>query len=636
MTKPSLFFFTVLFYLSLGTQAFAFSPPSAMDMPAKIEVNGKTYALKNLEPPFPLRGKAGEKAFQKGSDIYFKRCFLCHGDLLNGKGLFGESFFPPPANFIGKDTILKKPPAYAFWRIMKGGQGLPQKFEPWNSAMPAWEKSLSENEVWQVIAYIYQRTHYLLTIYENKSKPSVKRGKALFQENCIQCHGEKGDGNGMTVNYSSPPPRNLTKGQYKLRSTPVGKIPTDEDMFKTLTHGMEGTTMPGWEVLSEQDRKSLVLYLKTLARKFEKFAERGREHKIVKVPEPPKTISLESLKEGRQLFLESCSGCHGFEGRSDGEASDRIVSISSGDIWPRNLTKAWTFRRGSKRKDLYLTLRTGLYGSAMPRFSKRILSNGQIWSIVNYVQTLSPAIKPKVDKLIHIKRIEGDLPNDPDDKKWNSIDSHFYPLGGQVADKEKSYFPMIDSVKIKAVHNGSEIAILASWDDPKFDPVLQKLIPLKESPVPPIPEKLKGLKEPTVKEPIPPNPQEFADSFAIQFPVENKGNGQKPYFLNGDADNPVNIWKWNSYPLGVAESNSNGLGTFIPQSIESQEVESKAIYRYGQYRVVFKRKLKTPNASDTQLEPGKTHAFAFNAWDGSSGEIGTNKSVSNWFEFVLE
>ncbi len=635
MTRPLPFFLTALFFLSISSQVFSFSGPSATDMPAEIKANGKTYALTNLQPPFPLRGKAGEKAFQKGSVVYFKRCFLCHGDLLNGKGLFGDSFYPPPANFIGKDSIIKKPPAYAFWRIMKGGPGLPHKFEPWNSAMPAWENSLSEDEVWQVIAFIYQRAHYLLTIHENKSNPSVKRGKALFQENCTQCHGEKGDGKGITVNYSSPPPRNLTKGQYKLRSTPVGKIPTDEDMFKTLTHGMVGTTMPGWKVLSEQDRKSLVLYLKTLAQKFEKFAERGREHKIVKVPEPP-VFSLKSLEEGRQLFLENCSGCHGFEGRSDGEASDRIVSISSGDIWPRNLTKAWTFRRGAKRKELFLTLRTGLYGSAMPRFSKRLLKDDQIWSIVDYVQTLSPPRKPKVDKLIHVKRIEGELPSNPNDKMWSSVDSHYFPLGGQVAEKDKAYFPMIDSVKIKAVHNGSEVSILASWDDPTFDPVLQKLIPLKESPVPPIPEKLKGLKEPVVKEPVPPEPQEFADSFAIQFPVANNGNGQKPYFLNGDSNNPVNLWKWNSFPLGVVESNANGLATLKPQAKDSQEVNSKAVFQYGQYQVVFKRKLKTNSPQDAQFEPGTTHAFAFNAWDGSSNETGTNKSVSSWFQFILE
>ena len=194
---------------------------------------------------------------------------------------------------------------------------------------------------------------------------------------------------------------------------------------------------------------------------------------------------------------------------------------------------------------------------------------------------------------------------------------------------------MIRNVKIKAAHNGSEIGFLVSWDDPKFDPVLQKLIPVIESPVPPIPEKLKGLKDPLVKEAIPPEPQEFPDSFAIQFPVLN--NGKKPYFLNGDISSPVNIWKWNSYPLGVVESNSEGLNYTKTQELASQEVKSKAIYRYGEYKVIFKRKLKTSDLlHDTQFKIGETHIFAFNAWDGSSDETGTKKSISSWFQFILQ
>ena len=37
---------------------------------------------------------------------------------------------------------------------MKGGKGLPERFEPWNSAMPAWEGTLSQEEVWKTILYI--------------------------------------------------------------------------------------------------------------------------------------------------------------------------------------------------------------------------------------------------------------------------------------------------------------------------------------------------------------------------------------------------------------------------------------------------------------------------------------------------
>ena len=44
---------------------------------------------------------------------------------------------------------------YLYWRIATGGPGLPDGATPWNSAMPVWQDFFSEEEIWQVIAYIY-------------------------------------------------------------------------------------------------------------------------------------------------------------------------------------------------------------------------------------------------------------------------------------------------------------------------------------------------------------------------------------------------------------------------------------------------------------------------------------------------
>ena len=44
---------------------------------------------------------------------------------------------------------------YAFWRISKGGPGLPPEGAPWDSAMPAWEDVLTEEEIWKIIMAEY-------------------------------------------------------------------------------------------------------------------------------------------------------------------------------------------------------------------------------------------------------------------------------------------------------------------------------------------------------------------------------------------------------------------------------------------------------------------------------------------------
>ena len=47
-----------------------------------------------------------------------------------------------------------------FWRIAKGAPGLPDESGPWDSSMPAWEKFLSEEQIWDVILYLYEHTGY--------------------------------------------------------------------------------------------------------------------------------------------------------------------------------------------------------------------------------------------------------------------------------------------------------------------------------------------------------------------------------------------------------------------------------------------------------------------------------------------
>ena len=63
-------------------------------------------------------------------------------------------------------------------------------------------------------------------------------GKALYEKNCAQCHGEKGDGNGVAAPHLMPRPRDFTSGKFKIRTTPSGKLPTDADLHHIIKVGM--------------------------------------------------------------------------------------------------------------------------------------------------------------------------------------------------------------------------------------------------------------------------------------------------------------------------------------------------------------------------------------------------------------
>ena len=620
------FLLAALLLLTLPSSLLGFTAPTSKDIPKSITLKGKEFSLENIKNPF----SSDPETIKEGGEIYIKNCFLCHGDLLDGKGLFGESFFPAPANFTQKNSVVSKTPAYAFWRIMKGGKGLPERFEPWNSAMPAWEEVLSQEEVWKTILYINETVKERRQPISEKQNPSIKQGKNIYLKKCAFCHGEKGKGDGPSKEYTLPHPRNLTKGHIKIRSTSFGKIPTDEDLFDAVSNGMKGTTMPSWSHLSNSDRQSLVLYIKSLSKKFKKFKKRGKKHKIITIPEPP-TLSQEGIERGKKSFMINCSGCHGVKGRGDGVTTARIVDYSSNAIWPRNLSEPWNFRRGTTRKDIFLTLRTGLSTTAMPKFSPRIFKDQEIWDIVDFVLTLGSPKQPQVKPVILAKKTSEDLPDDFNASFWTKMKSAYIPLGGQILQKPKSYFPTVRNLTVRAAYNDKEIAFKIDWDDPSYDPALQEKNIVKASPTPPLPEHLKGAKE---EEPIEPVKPDFPDALALQFNLNNEA--VKPYFLNGDSDHPVNLWKWTSSDNTAYEWNATGLTNWSLQNDKSQSIKAQANYQFGRYFLIIKRKLKVNDEKiDVQFEAGKSLLIAFNIWDGYQGENGAKKSISSWFELQL-
>ena len=126
--------------------------------PASIRFRGKEITIQGLENPLRKDTANFKVNVAAGAETYIRNCVYCHGDNLDGRGHFAYGFNPPPANFEDPGTIAMLQEAYLFWRIVKGGPGLPRESTPWNSAMPAWEDRLTETQIWQVIMYLYDAT----------------------------------------------------------------------------------------------------------------------------------------------------------------------------------------------------------------------------------------------------------------------------------------------------------------------------------------------------------------------------------------------------------------------------------------------------------------------------------------------
>ena len=139
------------------------APPSA------ITFQGEQMVLDGLENPLRSTGSL-EEHYEEGKRVYYQNCLACHGDGLQGRGHYAQIFNPEPLNFQDGGTIAMLTESFVFWRIAKGGPGLPNEGNPWNSAMPAWENFLTADEIWSVIVFLYEQTEHEPRTWEEEGE----------------------------------------------------------------------------------------------------------------------------------------------------------------------------------------------------------------------------------------------------------------------------------------------------------------------------------------------------------------------------------------------------------------------------------------------------------------------------------
>ncbi|MDE1890379.1 MAG: c-type cytochrome [Planctomycetota bacterium] len=444
----------------------------------------------------------------------------------------------------------------------------------------------------------------------SETQEAVSEGKKVFEKRCWYCHGIEGKGDGPAAKTMFPKPRNFTRNEYKVRSTTFGSVPTDEDLFRIITSGIEGTAMPFWSTISETERWQVIYYIKTFNDQFKK----DTTPKVVSVGSVASTP--ESVKRGQELFKETkCFECHGDDGRGNGPLTVALQTQWNMPYRARDLSKSWNFKGGNTIEDIYRTISTGFNETPMGSYLEK-LSDEDRWHVVHYVKSIAKDMAS--DVVVKVKLFEGDqLPADPLDESWNKTTAMEIPLAGQIITSPRHWAPSIDAVMIRAMYNKGEIAFLLEWDDST-------------------------------------NKQEevFRDAISLQFPTKIPESLKKPYFAMGDSSGAVNLWSWKAYwaegfgsiieapetePGIVAEMNAKGFKNITTQPPESQNVMGKGIYQNGRWKVVLKRDLKTEDAKgDIQFEVGKLIPVAFAVWDGSNSDVGGQKSVSAWYYVMLE
>jgi len=605
--------------------------------PATITFRGKEIDLQATSTPVRqeiARDPASAAThLAAGAATYVRNCVYCHGDYLDGRGHFAHGLNPQPADFVGPNTIAQLSEGFVFWRIAKGGPGLPKESTPWNSAMPSWEDRLTEQQIWEVIYFLYTTTGHPPRVMTADAAPAppgrapellraaaaalaprsaaaqagdVELGKRVYAVRCVGCHGADGKGDGPAAELLRPRPRDFTAGKYKIRSV-MGTLASDQDLFRVITEGMPGTSMPSWRVLPERERWALVAYVKT-------FADGYKSAKLEPAPVPKEVAPSEaSIRRGKKMFdAFECVKCHGQAGRGDPAPGSDLKDDWGVPIRPANLHEPWNFRGGSSRRDVVLRLTTGVAGTPMPAMAESIedyrksdekdpdVKEASVWDLANYVRSLGPD-QPSWATLLQIPPVTGQVPSDPNAEFWTRRPGASFPVVGQVIVDPRNFNPTVDMVTVRAVYTDQEVVFHLTWDDPTASDPAQGAKP---------------------------------DMIALQFPT-GSGDGDRPYFLMGDANRPVYLLTWRAGGA-VGEAIGSGAGKVTPEAGAAVQATGQTVYDAGQYRAVIRRPLTTADATDFAFRPGAFFPIAFWVWDGSEGDEGAKAAMSAWYYARLE
>jgi mono/diheme cytochrome c family protein len=265
----------------------------------------------------------------------------------------------------------------------------------------------------------------------------IEHGKAVYLQNCAACHGVNGNGRGPAAAFVLPAPRDFITANYRLRSTPTGQLPTDVDLFRSVSLGMTGTPMPPWKhMLSDDDLWAVVEYLKTFS---PRFADTNEDLKVVNLGTPPKRTEL-AISEGRTLYTKmACITCHGETGRGDGPSAVNLVDDHQANIKPRDFSKPGLFKSGYSTKDIVRTILTGFNGTPMLGFHGT-LPEADAWKIAYFVETLARPALPTAVARTSQSFLEREQLGEPDvrirltERAWKYVPAIIRVKKGQIVE----------------------------------------------------------------------------------------------------------------------------------------------------------------------------------------------------------
>lgn len=253
---------------------------------------------------------------------------------------------------------------------------------------------------------------------DDVSAERLKHGAEVYRNNCQQCHGVSGDGAGPAAEYLSPRPRDYRRGIFKFTSTPYGYKPRREDLLRTISRGIVGTSMPSFRRLPKRDLEDVVDYVLALTHRGELetrlVAQAQGDDEITdeaadevaqsivdqwhsagdNVVEPVSKmppITPESIAAGAAIFQKrECVKCHGANGRGGLAGNIEVGQDAWGHKGAAADLTSGMLRGGQNPLDVYRRIYAGINGTPMPAFKEMFANDPQaIWNLTHFVLDLA-------------------------------------------------------------------------------------------------------------------------------------------------------------------------------------------------------------------------------------------------------
>lgn len=209
-----------------------------------------------------------------GRDLYSAECATCHGNLGDGKGPAEGRFAQHATDFTQgvyklRSTLSKSPLPGDLERSIR--QGMP------GTEMVPFREVLTDAEITAVASYVRSLTKNPAdpTMQEEArqnrvampdkrpfppSAESVAKGKSVYANRCLECHGDHGEGSTKEKDDWGFPVQmmDFRGGVFKAG-------PTDFDLYRVISAGMNGTSMGGYfGDLSPEDEWNVIDYMRSL------------------------------------------------------------------------------------------------------------------------------------------------------------------------------------------------------------------------------------------------------------------------------------------------------------------------------------------------------------------------------------